>query len=59
MEEKMDAATSRQEMLEAELRLREREMDEAEVQKETMEKDIHNLKQNVKGLCFTDFFLCL
>ncbi|XP_035827014.1 myosin heavy chain [Aplysia californica] len=48
MEEKMDAATSRLEMLEAELRLREREMEEAEAQKENMEKDIHSLKQSVK-----------
>ena len=49
MEEKMDSATSRLEMLETELRLREREMEEAESMKDSMQKDIQTLKTTVKG----------
>ena len=45
----MDAASNRLESMESELRLREREMSESESQREAMEKDVHMLKQNIKG----------
>ena len=49
MEEKIEAAGNRLESLESELRMREREMSESESQQEAMEKDVHMLKQNIKG----------
>lgn len=49
MEEKIDSTNGRLEILEAELRSKERETEEAEIHREDMQKEIFTLKQSIKG----------
>lgn len=51
MEEKIDSTNNRLEMLEEERKLKERQTEEAEIQRESMQKEVQLLKQNIKGTC--------
>ena len=61
-EEKLEASSRRLELLEEQLSEREKEMEDANLQRTILQKDVQMLKQNVKGrkrscVCFCEFHL--